>query len=104
MVFRVGGGGCCQEMLPSRWHVEKIRGTMAWCADCSCGTEAAMSFQYVISPTVSGTQAPPITDTAELLRQLLEVQREQLQLQRQAAAAHDMNSRWRAFIARWQQD
>jgi hypothetical protein len=63
-----------------------------------------MSFQYVVSPAVSGPQAAPTSDTAELLRQILDVQREQLQLQQRSMAAHDMNSRWRAFIARWQQD
>lgn len=47
---------------------------------------------------------PPPSETIELLRQLLDIQREQLALQRQAAAAHDHGSRWRAFIARWQQD
>lgn len=66
-----------------------------------------MHFEYVISPTVSGTPAAgqdPAAETAELLRQILAVQREQLEMQRMAAAAHDMNSRWRAFLARWQQD
>jgi hypothetical protein len=63
-----------------------------------------MSFHYVVTPAGSGSPVPPTTDTAELLRQILDVQREQLQLQRNAAAAHDVNSRWRAFIARWQQD
>jgi hypothetical protein len=40
----------------------------------------------------------------DLLRQILEVQREQLAYARAAAAAHDMTSRWRAFLARWQND
>jgi hypothetical protein len=44
------------------------------------------------------------SETIDLLRQLLEVQREQLALQKQAAAAHDHGSRWRAYLARWQQD
>jgi len=43
-------------------------------------------------------------ETLDLLRQLLEVQREQLALQRQAAAAHDHGSRWRAYLNKWQQD
>jgi hypothetical protein len=47
---------------------------------------------------------PPPEDTTDLLRQLLEVQRELLALQKQAAAAHDHGSRWRAYLARWQQD
>jgi hypothetical protein len=40
----------------------------------------------------------------DLLRQMLEVQREQLAYQRAAAAAHDMTARWRAFLARWQHE
>jgi hypothetical protein len=40
----------------------------------------------------------------DLLRQLLEVQKEQLAYQRAAAAAHDMTARWRAFLSRWQQE
>jgi hypothetical protein len=42
--------------------------------------------------------------TVELLRQILEVQREQLTYQRAAAAAHDMTARWRSFLNRWQGD
>jgi hypothetical protein len=49
---------------------------------------------------------PPPTPGADsevigLLRQILEVQREQLAAVR---AAHDAGSRWRAFIARWRED
>jgi hypothetical protein len=40
----------------------------------------------------------------DLLRQILEVQREQLAYQRAAAAAHDMTARWRAYLARWQNE
>jgi hypothetical protein len=40
----------------------------------------------------------------DLLRQILEVQREQLGYQRAAAAAHDMTARWRAFLSRWQNE
>lgn len=47
---------------------------------------------------------PPVSETIDLLRQLLDVQREQLQYQRAAAAAHDATSRWRAFLNRWQND
>jgi hypothetical protein len=39
-----------------------------------------------------------------LLRQILEVQREQLAMQKAAAAAHDNTARWRTFLARWQQE
>lgn len=39
-----------------------------------------------------------------LLRQLVEVQREQLNLLRAQAAAQDQSARWRAFLTRWEQD
>jgi hypothetical protein len=66
-----------------------------------------MTFQIVVSPTQQ-TDTPPKSDsgseTTELLRQLLEVQREQLNLQKAAAQAHDMGSRWRSYLNRWQQE
>src|ERR1043166_6107382 len=52
-------------------------------------------------PPVGTPMSPEITD---LLRQMLEVQREQLQYQRAAAAAHDMTARWRTFLSRWEQE
>lgn len=54
-----------------------------------------------VDPPASATGVP---ETVDLLRQLLEVQREQLAYQRAAAAAHDITARWRAFLTRWQQD
>ena len=48
--------------------------------------------------------SPPASETADLLRQILEVQKEQLTYQRAAAAAHDVGTRWRAYLARWQQE
>src|SRR5262245_9968275 len=64
-------------------------------------------FQLVVTPQTAAAATPgesAPTDTAELLRQILEVNREQLALQKQAAQAHDMASRWRAYLAKWQQD
>jgi len=69
-----------------------------------------MNFQIDVSSAVPCPPADPpatptgVLETVELLRQLLEVQREQLAHQRAAAAAHDMAARWRAFLSRWQQD
>jgi hypothetical protein len=70
-----------------------------------------MQFQFDITPKPPETMPPtteapsaPAPQTIDLLRQILEVQREQLALQKQAAAAHDTGSRWRAFLSRWQQD
>ena len=51
---------------------------------------------------VHSEPAPQPNELADLLRQILDVQRELLQCQRAVAASHDMASRWRAFLARWQ--
>jgi hypothetical protein len=72
--------------------------------------QRAMNFQIDVSSAVPcPTVDPPATagavpETVDLLRQLLEVQREQLAYQRAAAAAHDMTARWRTFLNRWQQE
>jgi hypothetical protein len=70
-----------------------------------------MNFQIDVSSALSGHTAepppaaqPPASETVDLLRQLLEVQREQLAYQRAAAAAHDNTTRWRAFLHRWQSE
>jgi len=68
-----------------------------------------MQFQFDITPKppaimATPNESAPSSETADLLRQILEVQREQLALQKAAAAAHDSGSRWRAFLARWQND
>jgi hypothetical protein len=69
-----------------------------------------MNFQIDVSSAVPCPPAEPpaksgdTPEIADLLRQLLEVQREQLACQRAAAAAHDMTARWRAFLTRWQPD
>jgi len=69
-----------------------------------------MHFQFDVSPysttttTVEPPVAVPLSEAADLLRQILEVQREQLNYLRASAAAHDMASRWRAFLNRWQED
>ncbi len=68
-----------------------------------------MNFQVVSSgmssiPTDPPPAPPASTETVDLLRQLLEVQKEQLSYQRAAAAAHDVSARWRAYLTRWQQE
>jgi hypothetical protein len=66
-----------------------------------------MNFQVDVSQLVSTPTraaeppAPPSSEVADLLRQMLEVQKELLAQQKAAAAAHDMGGRWRAFLARW---
>src|SRR4051794_6718840 len=71
--------------------------------------EAIMHFQFDVSnfTPVSEPDAPPpppTETTSDLLRQLLDVQRQQLTLLQANAAAHDVGSRWRAFLARWRDD
>jgi hypothetical protein len=59
---------------------------------------------FAATPVEPPKEVGPGTETLHLLRQLLEVQREQLNLTRAAAAAHDAGARWRAFLARWRGD
>jgi hypothetical protein len=47
---------------------------------------------------------PAASTTEELLRQILELQREQTAYLRTFLAAHDGVARWRAFVARWRED
>jgi hypothetical protein len=64
-----------------------------------------MQFDYNITPMPQPTPpGAPHAETADLLRQILEVQRQQLSLMQAAAAAHDAGARWRAFLARWRDD
>jgi len=70
-----------------------------------------MNFQIDVSSALgappaqpAGAETPGHPDLADLLRQILEVQREQLACLRASAAAHDTGARWRAFLARWQHE
>jgi hypothetical protein len=54
-------------------------------------------------PAAAGSPGLP-AEAVDLLRQLLEVQREQLNCLRASAAAHDSGARWRAFLSRWNQE
>jgi hypothetical protein len=70
---------------------------------------AAMNFQIDITSAFPAAppEAPPLQPSPEmvdLLRQSLDVQREQLACQKTAAQAHDMASRWKAFLARWKDE
>jgi hypothetical protein len=63
-----------------------------------------MHFQFDMSavhyPSLADRSAGT-TDLAELLRQILEVERDQLQQLRAFLSAHDAGARWRAFLSRW---
>lgn len=59
---------------------------------------------YVTPPAVNLPAAPLGPEVADLLRQMMEVQKEQLAVLRAQAVAQDGNARWRAFLTRWQGD
>ena len=66
-----------------------------------------MNFQFdVSSPTASPPPPPtnPAAEQVELLRQLLDMQRQQLAYLQALNAAHDHGARWRAFVNRWRED
>ena len=68
-----------------------------------------MHFQFEVASQATAQTVTPQTvplsgDPADLLRQLLEVQREQLHLTRQRLAAQDAGGRWRTVLARWGED
>ncbi len=67
-----------------------------------------MYYQFDVSLAASPPAAEPAmtseTEMADLLRQLIDIQREQLTHLQAFSAAHDTSSRWRAFLARWRDD
>lgn len=69
-----------------------------------------MNFQVDVSSAFSMPSAERPASSAlssevtDLLKQILETQREQLHFARQAAAQADHMARWRAYLARWQQE
>ncbi len=68
-----------------------------------------MQFQFDISsgnktPTPPSQGAQALGEVAELLRQMLDIQREQLNHTRTLVAAQDVGARWRALLARWTED
>lgn len=59
---------------------------------------------YVIPQVPTAMPEPPqpgVGEVADLLRQLLDVQREQLAMVRAQQAAQDAIARWRAFLGKW---
>jgi hypothetical protein len=61
-------------------------------------------FDVTSLPTAVAPASQPPTELTDLLRQILEVQREQLAQLRATAAAHDAGARWRSLIARWRHE
>ena len=66
-----------------------------------------MHFQFDMSavafPRLESAQGSG-AEVHDLLRQMLEVEREQLNHLRTFVGAHDGGARWRAFLERWRQD
>lgn len=68
-----------------------------------------MTTQFNVNPyAVAPVEVPKDTMTGlemvSLLRQMVEMQREQLHLARAIAMAHDQGARWRSFLTRWHTD
>ncbi len=65
-----------------------------------------MHFQFVVAPPTPALTPPampaPSDAVAELLRQILETQREQIGLLRASIEAQNHTVRWQHFLARWQ--
>lgn len=63
---------------------------------------------FVAPPNLRLPEVPPphpaTGETTELLRQLVELQREQIALARTAATAADHQARWRNFLGRWKDE
>ena len=63
---------------------------------------------YVTPPMVRLPDVPgpgvAAAEMTELLRQTLDVQREQLHVLKVQAAAQDSGARWKSFLARWQSE
>lgn len=67
-----------------------------------------MNFQFEVAQQATESSELKPTDpaaiTLELMKQLLDVQREHLNLSRAVAASHDAQARWRQVLGRWQND
>jgi len=66
-----------------------------------------MSSQFDVAAWSTATPPPPVppaNELADLLKQLLEVQRQQLNHMKTVAAVNDAGARWRSMLARWRQD
>jgi hypothetical protein len=67
-----------------------------------------MNTQFDVNPYVSAPPEPPRepspAEEINLLRQIVDLQREQVAMLRALAASQDAGSRWRAFLARWKED
>jgi hypothetical protein len=67
-----------------------------------------MHFQYVVAPPTIAVPVPPPVPPGDghssLLRELIDVQREQLAYLRAAHEAQNAAARWQAFLNRWAEE
>ena len=68
-----------------------------------------MNTQFDVTPFPPTTpepprDGPPGSEAIHLLRQIADLQREQVALLRSMAAAHDALARWKTFLSRWRDD
>ena len=62
------------------------------------------SYITMPAPVQMPDMVPPQQEVPDLLRQMLELQREQVSLLRTQVAAQDNLSRWKAFLNRWSEE
>lgn len=66
-----------------------------------------MHFQFIVAPPTPALippSGPPSESSSELLRELLEVQREQLSVMRTAHTESGNHARWKNFFSRWEDE
>jgi hypothetical protein len=66
-----------------------------------------MHFQFIVAPPshpLNSSTSPANEATADLLRQMLDVQREQLLVMQAAASEQGNQVRWRNFFDRWHEE
>jgi hypothetical protein len=63
-----------------------------------------MEFQFSVPQPPQQLIPPPEPSATELLRQVLEVQKETLAVQKCMLAAMDGNARWRSLLNRWREE
>jgi hypothetical protein len=70
--------------------------------------EAVMQTQFnvtsFVAPVVPKPAEVSMAEVSELLRQSLEVQRDQLTQMKQTAASQDAGARWRALMTKWREE